>query len=441
MIKRKIEMLLLFGLLATPLSGYAHNEFQQGTIAFRDGQYLQALEAFQAAERKGDTSPTLTYNTGLTYYKLGRYQQAAATFQRLAQSPEWRDLANFHLGLVAEKQGNSARAITLYRELERDAPSDKLRKLAAARLVKLDAQPSTASQRSSSTTERLSAVFNVTAGTDGNAFSLQDDVQLQSSAGEDRFNEFFAWGQYYLSGSSADGWRLHGFAYARRYGDFDSLDINASSAGLSRHQRHQVWQSEFGLAAVTTELDGNDLTDQSRFVARFQRPLNASWLSLVYTPSRHDGGKEFSHLDGWQHKAEARWRFPRKTVSFDFGYHWEFNDRDDLSQDGNFFSYSPMRHTLAAGLDWRVLPSWEISVDADYRISHYDGTNRLVDSDGIYKEKTREADRLKLRLKTQWQLSQNLRVAGQLELIDNQENFDTYSYDKTEMSFMVEYLL
>lgn len=441
MIKNKAGTWLVLGLLAMPLSGYAQSEFQQGTTAFRDGQYLQALELFQAAEQKGDSSPTLTYNTGLTYYKLGRYEQAKAMFQRLTQNPEWRDLANFHLGLVAEKQGNTGTAITLYRNLERDAPSEKLRKLAANRLAKLEARASTAAERRASPAERLSAVFNVTTGTDDNAFNFQDDVQLQSSAGEDRFNEFFAWGQYYLSGSSADGWRLHGFAYTRRYGDFDSLDINAYSAGLSRHQQHQTWQSEFGVAAVTTELDGSDLTDQSRFVARFQRPLKASWLSLAYTPSRHEGGSGFSHLDGWQHKAEARWRFPRPTVSFDLGYQWELNDRDDLSSGDNFFSYSPTRHTFAAGLDWRVLANWDISVDADYRISDYDGTNRLTDTDGTYKEQTREADRLRLRLKSQWQLTQNLRVAGQLELTDNTENFDTYTYDKTEMSFMLEYLL
>lgn len=441
MIRNKTGMMLLLGLLAVPLSGYAQSDFQQGTMAFRDEQYLQALEAFLQAEKKGDSSPTLTYNTGLTYYKLGRYEDAAETFQRLTQEAEWQDLARFHLGLVAEKQNNSAKATRLYRRVERDAQSEKLRKLTAGRLTILEGKQKTATEPSLSGAERFSAVFNVTTGLDDNAFSLQDDVQLQSSAGEDRFNEYFGWGQYYLAGTVSDGWRLHGFAYNRRYADFDSLDVSAYSLGLSRHKQHQIWQSEFGVAAVTTALDGEDLTDQNRLVARFQRPLDSSWLTLAYTPSYHDGGANFAHLDGWQHTADARWRFPRGRMSFDVGYRLELNDRNDLAGGDDFFSYSPTRHSLSVGMDWRLLANWEVSANAEYRISDYDGTNRLTDSDGVFKEQVREADRTKLRLKSQWQISRNLRLAGQLELTDNDENFDTYSYDKNEMSFMLEYLL
>ncbi|MEX1033781.1 MAG: tetratricopeptide repeat protein [Cellvibrionaceae bacterium] len=409
-------------------------------MAFREARYLQALEAFLQAEQKGDSSPTLTYNTALTYYKLERYDAAAESFERLLKEPEWRDLARFHLGLVAEKQGNNTRAVGFYRSVEQQARSAKLRNLADSRLKKWEAAERAAAEPRQPA-DRFSALFNVATGTDDNAFGLQDDTQLDSSAGEDSYQEYFGWGQYYLSGSVSDGWRVHGFAYNRRYADFGSLDVGAYSLGLSRHQQYRVWQAEFGFSVVSTSLDGDDLTDQNKAIIRFQRPFNATWISLAYMPSRHNGGAGFSHLDGWQHVAHARWRVPVEVVSFDLEYRWEHNDRDDLAGTDEFFSYSPTRHSLGVGLDWHVSTGWEISLGADYRISDYDGTNRLTDSDGVIKEKTREADRLRLQFKTQWQISPNLRFGGRLEVTDNQENFDTYSYDKREMSLMVEYLL
>jgi tetratricopeptide (TPR) repeat protein len=439
MIRKKYSSILLLAALLAPIGAQAQSSFQEGTAAFRNAQYSEALEAFLQAEREGDRSPTLTYNTAVTYYKLGRYPEAASAFERLLTNPEWRDLARFHLALVAEKRGNHDAARDAYEALVESSQSEKLRKLADSRLAKLPAHEQIIE---TAPADRFTAVLNMSSGIDDNAFSLQDAIQLDSGAGQDSFNEYFAWAQYYLSGSAADGWRVHGFGYRRAYQDFESLDIDARSIGLSRHMQHGRWQSEMGVANIATDLDGDELTSQNKLLLRFQRPVgNGNWLSVSYAPSNHSGGDLFAHLDGWQHVAEAEWRFPGQTVSFDLGYRFESNDRDDLLTDNEFFSYSPTRHTVGAGLDWRLSSSWQISLAADYRSSDYDGINRLVDTDGVYKEAQRQADQTKLQIKALWQITPSLRLSGQLESTNNDENFDTYSYDKRETSFSIEYLL
>ncbi len=432
---KKSGELLLLGLLSMPLAGYAQNEFQQGTEAFKGMQYQQALEFFLEAEKKGDSSATLIYNIAATYFQLGDYKKASQTFHRLSDNPKWADLAHYHLGLVAEKQHNHSRAIVLYRTVLANAQSNKLQRLAANRLAKL--APSTRREVSA---KPWLTLFSVSTGFDDNAFNQQDDIQLDSSAGEDSYMEYFGWGRYALQGTTLDGWRVQGYAYSRRYSDFDNLNLNAYSLGLSRDIPLRDGYAEFGVSTVTTKLDGEDLTDQIKLLTRIKRSFGNSQISLSYQPSLYEGGSDFAHLDGWQHIVETKWRYPLQAVSVNALYRLELNDRDDLESDGDFFSYSPMRQSVGLGLDWRAQANWQVSAGIEYRVSEYDGTNRLTDTDGVFKEKTRDGNRAKAWLKTQFNVSENLRLTGRVAVTDNDENFDTYSYDKHEGNLAVEFI-
>jgi len=427
--------LFLLGLLSVPVASFAQGEFQQGIKAFRDTQYSRALDWFLAAEQKGNDSATLTYNIAVTYYQLGHYANAEQAFQRLVNNPEWADLARFQLGLVAEKQGDRSRAIDLYRKTQSKAASPKLRRLAANRLAKLEP-----SKHGVSPSKPWTALVSVATGFDDNAFNLQDDIQVRSSAGEDSYLEYFAWGQHTLQGTASDGWRLQGFGYGRRYADFNDLDLDIYSLGVSRDIPLQTWQAEFGLAAVITKLDGEDLTDQTKLLARIKRGVGRSQISLGYLPSYYEGGSDFGHLDGWQHVVETNWQYPLRAVSLNAFYRLELNDREDKASDNEFFSYSPTRHSVGLGLDWRVQARWHLSAGFEYRASDYEGTNRLTDSDGVFKEKTRDGDRVKMWLKTRVQVSDKLRLTGRVSVTDNEENFDTYTYDKNQASVGAEYI-
>lgn len=437
MFSNKRRPFLLLALFAISASGYAQNDFDSGTEAFRAERYSEALEFFLAARQNGNESPGLTYNTALSYYKLGRFDEAAKSFEQLLSDDDWRDLARFHLGMVAEKNGNLRHALNWYESVLEQSESPKLRRLANQKINRLQDDVSETSQED----DRLTVFFNVSTGFDDNAFSLQNDIQANSSDGEDTYNELFAWMQYYLQGTSTNGWRVHGFAYTRRYSDFDSLDLDVRSAAVSHHRQMGGWQSEWGVSLATTDLDGEDLTDQKKLLIRFQRPLKASSLRLSYTPVEHEGGSGFSHLEGRQHLAEARWQIPMETLRFDLVYRFEQNDRDDLITANEFFSFSPTRHALALGVGWSPRNHWQFSAGLEYRVSEYDGTNRMTDSDGVFRQRTRDADRFKLRLNAQRQISRGLRLSGQVQWIDNQENFETYTYDKTELRLALEYLL
>ncbi|MGL6162149.1 tetratricopeptide repeat protein [Microbulbifer sp.] len=435
-------MISLGGLLGAALvaQAQAQDNFSRGTAAFKSGNYQQALALFEGERRSGNSDGKLLYNIGVTHFKLGDYDEAERTFLQLGDDPHWRDLAHFQLALTAEKRGHKDRAVRLYREVAKRSQSAKLRRLADKRLAALAPEES----RAVNNKPRSSwlGLVSASAGYDDNVFALQEELQQDSSTGEDNYSELFAWGQYRLSGTASDGWRLQGFGFSRRYGEYSSLDLNSYSLGLSRDMRWGSWQTELGIAAERTSLDGENLTDKTALVARLKRRLGDARVTLAYLPARYSGGDLYTHLDGWRHRLEAKWQRPLgATVTANALYRLDIEDRADLEGgEGEFYSYSPTRHSLGLELDWQLLDSWELSAGFEYRASEYDGRNSLTDTDGVQKNEVRQADRVKTWLGSQLQLSPRLQLAGKISVSDNEENFGLYTHDKTEASLGVRYV-
>lgn len=423
------------GLASASLFVQAQDYFAQGTAAFKRGEYRRALMLFEGEQQRGGSSK-LTYNIGVTHFKLGNYRQAGDTFRQLLNDPEWRDLARFQLGLVAEKQGDKSRAIRRYTEVQAQADSAKLRSLSGRRLAAL----APAEPRAAAPSSQWLALASVTAGYSDNVFALQDELLADSTLAEDNYSELFAWGQYRLAGTTADGWRLLGSAYSRGYSEYSSLDVSSYGLGLSRDLTWNGWQLELGAAADSTFLGGEQLTRSTRLIGRVQQTFSGTRLSLAYLPSHYSGGSDYSHLDGWRHRVEAKLKRPLGQLSVNVLYRLDLENRADLASDGgSFYSYSPTRHSTALELEWPLLNSWAVSAGVEYRASEYDGTNSLTDTDGVLKEEIREADRVSSWLKSQLYLSPRLQLAGKVSFTDNEENFDIYTHDKTEASLGVRY--
>lgn len=431
--KSKFVASALF-LAATAAPAVAEDYFTRGTAAFREGDYRTALAHFESEQRRGNKSANLKYNLGVTLFKLGRYRAAAGYFQQLRGDPEWRDLAQLQLALVAERQGRKTEALERYRTVfESDSP--KLRKLALARAAQL-APPQTGAHQ----VAPWLGIASLSAGFDDNAYALQNDLLQDSSVGEDTYTELFAWGQYRLQGTANDGWRLHGFGFGRRYSDLDNLDLSSYNLGVSRDLLWNGWQLELGGAGEMVSLGGEQVTRELRLISRARQQFGDAEVTLAYVPSHFSGSGDYGYLDGWRQRFEGRWERPLDNFTLKALYRLDLNDRADLeSGDNGFYSYSPTRQTFGLEFERPLMAGWEVSAGTDYRLSSYDGVNSLVDSDGALKVRERESERLRAWLASSLQLLPQLQLDGRVVLTDNEENFDIYTYDKTEASLSLRY--
>lgn len=431
-----IGIALASAIAAAPSALLARDRLAEGIEAFKDGKYRRALKLFEEEERAGNDGAKLKYNIGVTLIKRGRYREAGAYFQRLLSDPEWSDLARYNLALAAERGDKSIIAAKHYRHVSETAGSQKLRSLAGSRLNAL------ATANRGPVGSRGMGIASLSAGRDDNAYALQNELLADSSLGEDNFTEIFAWGQYWLSGTAADGWRIHGYGFGRRYSELDSLDLSSASVALSRDRQWLGWHTEIGVAGEVVYLGGEQVSKQAQLVGRARRDFGEASVTLSYIPGYYQGGEAYAYLDGWRQRFEARWQRPLLAFEAKVYYRYDANDRADLERDevDYYYSYSPLRHAIGGALDWSLSASWTVSTGVEFRRSAYDGTNRVTESDGTVLSYQREADRIKSWLATKFKITPRFSLDGKFVMIDNEENRDVYTYDKTEASLGISYV-
>ncbi|WP_323845838.1 tetratricopeptide repeat protein [Microbulbifer magnicolonia] len=413
----------------------AQSQFAEGVDAFKRGDYRQALQLFEQEELSGSVSARLKYNIGVTLIKLGRYGEASQYFQRLLAEPEWQDLARYNLALAAERSNRNIIAARHYRRVQEKADSQKLRSLASSRL---NALAVSGRERAA---KRWVGTASLYAGHDDNAYALQNELLADSSVGADNFAEMVAWGQYRLAGTPGDGWRLHGYGYGRRYREFNILNLTSVSAALSRDRQWLGWDTEIGVAGEIAYLGGEQLMHQAQVLGRLTRGFGEASMTLAYIPSYYVGGKDYAYLDGWRQRFEAKWQRPLFAAEIKAFYRYDTNDRTDLERENfDYYSYSPARHALGGALDWSLSTSWLVATGVEFRRSAYDGTNRVTGSDGSVLSYRRESERIKSWLTTRYKITPRFSLDGKLVVVDNKENRDVYTYDKTEASLGISYI-
>jgi len=427
---------LLFTGQVFAVNGAGSEEFREGVSAFKAGNYNQALTHFEASRRQGNRDPRLLYNLAVTYYKLRQFGEAEGLFRMLIDEPEWADLSRYNLGLIARQRGDRRAAERWFRKVQDTAASDKLIYLAGEGLRELGVAVRPARVVPP---RKWFTLLSLTGGYDDNAIAFPDRLQTRSSQGEDSFAEFLGYGQVYLSGNRGDGVRLHGFVYTKQYIDLDVVDIVTFNAGLIHDMRYRGWDIEYGAGAGYTEIDGDELTTQVQGTAGVRRNAGSSEYRINYQPVYHDGGSNFRHLDGWEHRVDLRWRHRVEGGRLTARYRLEIHDRDDLAVDNTFLSYSPVRHGGLLEWDWYITPSWTFTAGGEFTNSRFSDRNRLTDIDGVFKEKKRKADLIEAWAKVQYQLNPQWRILAEYSYQDNDDNFQLFTYDRNEIKLAVEF--
>ena len=110
---------LILLLLAIACNSEASSAVKEGNIAFDDGQYAEALNAYSRARSESKHIPEVTYNSANVYYRNGDYLTARESYEEaiLDATKELAQDGLFNLGNTLYKLEDLELAIESYKEL------------------------------------------------------------------------------------------------------------------------------------------------------------------------------------------------------------------------------------------------------------------------------------------------------------------------------------
>ena len=382
-------------------SGPATEAFAAGTTAFAQQDYLLALSHFQDARAHGLDGPAIHYNLGVCQYKLGNYREADAAFHVVADNyPAMRALAHYNLGLVALKRGQQARAQTFFEQARANSVDEKIARLAAAELQKLEPARETQSWFS---------LVDARIGHDDNV-SLQDDIGLPTGGSDSAFTEVFAM----LSGPAGPGLRFDGSVYAVRYPDAETFDQNALRLGGVYQWTWGTWRAEAGPYLNYSTLNGDGYEQRLGGSLALKRDLDdRTTVSVRYLHDEIDELEDqFAFVGGSRDQLRVSLDRSLNKGRLALGYVLDLNDREGAS-------VSPTRHRVFGRYRFSVTPYWLIDAELSFRTSRYD--DLMV---------TRDEDLTELSLGFLRTLAKSWQLTGEYHLGQNDSNVDTFSYDR-----------
>jgi tetratricopeptide (TPR) repeat protein len=420
-----VVVLLFLGVIpARPVVAAMHGAqaFEQGFKAFRAGNYAAALQSFLDARRAGLDTPDLRYNLGATYYRLQSYAEAEGEFQALARDPEWGAVAHYNLGLTAQRMGRGQQAMEHFERAHGITDDRTLRALAGTALERLGHAPPA---------PRTGTVASLAGGYDSNVTLSPDATTVGISSKSDFFVEALVAASHRLAGNSARGSYAHGGLVLRKYRDLDQYDLLGMRAGLSYQTDSGRSQTSVGSFLDVFNVDGRLLEQAATLDLQSRRRLNAGGdLGGRYQLARIDGGGGFEYLDGWQHRFTADAGFASVSARVRVAYQLELNERRDLQQGSEFFSYSPTRHSLFATVTLPNIGDWRPDVLGEYRTSRYNDPHRI---DGGTVEVTRKDDQYGIVLRASRRLSAPWRVVVDYSYSRNDSNLNAYDYGRHQL--------
>lgn len=404
-------------------------DFERGVAAYQSGHYEAARSAFEAARRQGLHNPNLELDLGLSYYKLERYADAQAAFQRLRGFPGYQGVADFHLGLVAARAGEKQRAAELWRALATDAADANLRERARVALGRLE--PGAA--------PRVPGAYLLGAlGYDTNPALIDQSPRPRNS--KSAYAELYGAFNYPLATAPSTATLFNGGGYLRNFFVNNGLDQSGLFAGLSRGRITGGRQVAASLDAATVWLDGAHFADMYSLEAQGGPARGAGGVTLRGQASWIAAAPDFSYLEGWRLRTEARWDGPRAPTRLHAGYQFEFNDRADFTATGNqFFSHSPLRHRLTVALDHPLGERWALREMLRYRSSRYRDPSRFLQG-GVLVEERRTENLFRAGVQARRQIARRANLLLEYEYSHNTASIGAFAYERHVASVGIEWL-
>jgi hypothetical protein len=425
-----LRRLIAAVLLAKAPTAWSADGYHLGIDAFKQGRYEAARDYFVAAYDAGRHDPTLLYNLGAAQYKLGDYPAAYESFGQIRDDPTWGALALYNLGLIDEKRRDDANAQRHFRAAYETSRSEKLKQLAASKIV----APQSATQNDSN----WFGIASLSAGYDDNVVLLNDQSLVSVSNEQDYFYEAFASASSFVSGDVNRGWRADFSGYYRGYRDQSDYDYGGAATGLTYNRVTGNSQWQLGGRADAESVGGDTYTVSGSMRAQLLRTIGEFGLRIRNELAYIDGASNYGYLTGWQDRLGIQIARTFGASRLRLGYELELNDRRDDSTATEFFSYSPTWNRFYAAATTSVSDSFDIGLRADYEISRYRDENVQTNPDGSVSIAARDDDRYSASLRATYHALRNWDLYGEYRYANNSSKFSEYEYNDNQIQIGIE---
>jgi Tfp pilus assembly protein PilF/opacity protein-like surface antigen len=417
------------GVQAQATAASASAAMQAGISEFRAGEFTHALTDFLEAQRRGLDTPVLHYNLGATYYKLGRDPEAAAEFRSLASDPKFGDFARYNLGLIARRSGRKSEAHEYFATVASGARNPHLRDLARAELHE---RPATRHRQS------WRGLFEVNGGYDDNVVLSSRSTLVAPSGGGSSALTALAGGAGQLTGNSSRGLRLVGTLYDAQYPSQSAFDLLIARAGPEYRFPLASWRIQTGGYVTHIRLGSNELETLGVLNLRGEHALGSGRVRLDYSLERIGGGALYGYLTGWQSQYAVRTSWSPGPFLLTCGYSLTLNSRRDLASGTQFFSVSPLRNQLDAGLNWNTTLRTALYARGSYWHSRYADPNVFLQAGALVTQR-RVDNGLDAELGLLYRLSSNARINAEYRYRRNDSNIDRYAYTSNRYMLGLQY--
>ncbi len=407
------QIVILFALCGLSFTVFASatETFNDAARLFKQKNYSAAIKKFKMAEKQGIKSVALYYNLASSYYRTGQYDRAREYFEKVKSFKRMKTIAEYNLGLIAEKQNNKTLAKQLYASVNKNSKDKKLRVLAVNRLNALTGNKQA---------KKWSAYIGLFYGNDDNVNFAPSGV---SSNRSDNFFDFTASADYFISGTSTNGWLVEASYSSIDYRKENNSDETDVGVGIKKyHKINADWQSQYSVNYYTLDYAGGDYQTIIRLGAWGRKKLSRN--ERLYLRYRYDDisseNATYNYLQGTRQKFRVEYRQYNRTNNKKVYYELEVNNREDRATS----SYSPTRHTVRGKYTWKFNPQWRLTADGSYRISAYPAKG----------SQNRNDKRIKLAAYLDYYFDRKTKLRTKMVYTDNNSNTNSFDYTRTVIS-------
>lgn len=394
---------------------------QQGVKAYHAGEYQKALEYFAYAIKLGSTEISLYYDIGVTHYKLAQYEAADEAFKRVAQSPKWEALALYNRALIAYRQKQPELAKQLVTISIRLSQSPGLTALNFRLLDKLENK----NQEESN----WSRLMHFGLGYNDNVLLTDAGASTISGKG-DAFLDVTGRAKRSFTLKNSKKLKFLLQANLRDYAKLNEYDQMGLRSGFEKELGRP--NSAVGVYLDQVFLDGKSYEFITSF--EYKRPLTSNSnnpLELKYSFSNYTMlDNNYAYLGGARHRIRLQKVKKLEKGSLKTYARVEFNDRQDQTVSGDFYSYSPARFGIGSSYTKYLSSQQLFSGSLFLQQSEYKDPDSRS---GVFK--TREDGLLEFRLglahisPTRWIYRANI-----ISTV-NSSNYSEFSYNQNIVSF------
>lgn len=427
---------LLLGLLlyTAPVAALDEQQYQQARQAFSAGDFQRALGLFEQLQHANPDNDNLLYNVGVCAFKLQNYDKASEVFRRLLQSVRYSTLARLNLGLIENKQNNIELAKEHFLLLLKQKDDVAVARMAQLLLERMGVD---VSDHTTLGINPFNIYVSLAAGQESGQqydFTLGSETPISA----DQFSDTLLYSSYSyeLDRNSLLQFKLD--AFQRFYRVYDENNIGLLGGAVLLQLQSENWQNSVEFRSSHLRWQQDAFYQQSGVQLRFyQRAVDQKWRLKLFGYYIHSLNYLADYLQGFNAGMDLDYRhYPGKwPLRIKYRFKGSVDARENLSLNGNYYSYSPARAQLELEVSYKFPDSdWSVEATGGLRGGVY-LTEHVID--GLQRRRIDVEPRFGTLLKHQWNTSLAFWLG--LDSYWRRSNIERYDYGRNALSLNLEW--